>query len=425
MIRYYLILLILALSLFSCEEKIEDLGDPKGVIAGNTTTYHKTVYASYDSLIQIDSVYALEGNVTSYGQYKGVNIFSLLRFFTFFPEDSLVRVKAAKLVLTTNYVYGEYPASIPLNFYEFTETWTTDTLDHIIDDNPDNFADVIFNMTGGIEIAHYDYEYAGPDTADNSRAEDDTIYVDIDPALIEKWDNDPDFTFKGLLLYPNFQDNTVLAFHPFGTDSRISFRLTYDYYKDGEIISVQDSIFPVSTDVTFFDGDYPQPSDPNDMVISSGRPQKLFLNFDYGTLPDRSVILFGKMVIPIVKDESLFSVARLYRGLLLRPLITDADGNLIESSLISGYRLSDISEENDQWSLLDYSGGTFASKILQPIYNGIRENPDSLYIKGFYLEVDGYMEDYTYYIIHGPNYSDKDLIPRIELEYFLPPDPRY
>ncbi len=423
--RYYLILMFLLLALFSCEEKIEDLGDPKGIIEGNTVTYHKTIYLKQDSLIQIDSVFAIEGTVTSFGHYNDVDIFAMLRFFEFFPEDSLLKVKSAKLVLTTDYVYGEYPATVPLKFYEFQQPWTTDTLISIVHNNPDNFHDVIFNMTGGVEIAHYDYEYTGPDTADNSKAKDDTLYIDIDPHLIEKWAQDPDFTLKGLLLNPEFTDNVILAFYPFGTDNRIAFQLSYDYFKDNQIISVQDSIFPVSTDVTFFSGNYPSPSSSNDFVISSGKPQKVYINFDYGTLPDRAVVLFAKPIIPVNKDESFFSVARLYRGILLKPLITDEEGNLTETSLITGYRLAVISEENDEWSLDDASGGGFASKILQPIYNGIHEDPDSLYIKGFYMEVDGIMQDYTYYIIHGPNYPDKELIPRIEMDYFIPPDPRY
>jgi len=424
---FYIVLTLLLSALYSCEEKIEDLGDPKGIIEGNTTTFHKTIYANYDSVVQIDSSYSISGARTAFGHHNDVRILVMLRFFKFFPIDSLVEMKGARLILTTDYVVGDHPSTIPLKFYEFEQPWTTETLESLVKDHPDDAFDEIFNMTGGVVVAEKDYSYDQPDTLDNSRLENDTISVDIDPLLALKWAEDPDWDLKGLLLYPDFSENVMMQFFPFGTNDRISFRLTYDYYNVelDSVIAVQDSIFPVSTDVSFFEGDFPEAISQTSFKFSTGRIQRLFVNFDYGELPKGAIVLFAQPVFPIDKHDSFFSIGRSAIAMDLIPLIRDENGELILPSFLTAYSLGDINEDYSVWQLPAVVGGLFATGVLQPMYNGISVDPDSLYIKGYWLQMGGFMDDYSFYTIHGPNSIQKDLIPRIEIEYFIPPAPRY
>ena len=425
--KYSKLIVLLAVLVFAaCEEQLEQIGDPKNVI-GSTETYTKIIYADYDSLIQLDSAYYIEGNRSSFGHHHNTKMLFLMRFFKFFENDSLVSVDSAKLRMINDYVIGDYPTTIPLNFYEFTQPWSADTLQSIKNIYPNGSrADAILNLTSGTPILQQDYTYEEPDTLNNSRAETDTLYIDVDTDLIMRWYEDPDWELKGLLLYPDFVDNVMMNFYPFGSTSVTGIQISYTRVNDeGEHESIVDSLFQISTDVTFFDGDYPESMDDSYYFLSTGRIQRTFINFDYEELPDRAIVLLGRVIIPVDFDNSFLSVARPLKAIQMIPLINDAEGNLIEASFLQRFYIEDINEEHNLWKLHDGFAGPFASEILQPLYNGIRNNPDSLFINGYYLDLWGSMDDYSFIKINSVKSPENDLKPRIEIVYFIPPKSRF
>lgn len=424
---YYAVILVTFFAFFSCEEKLEEIGDPKGIIDNNTITHTKIIYADYDSLIQVDSSFYIEANSSSFGQYQGVKMLTLMRFFDFFADDSVVSIDSAKLRIVNDYTIGDYPTTIPLKFYEFVSTWTTDTLKNIIDQNPGgDLSQLILNMTTQQVALETEYTYEEPDTLDNSRSAIDSIYIDVPPQLIEKWYNDPNWNLKGLLLYPEFNDNIMMNLFPFASGREPAFLISYTRIdENGDEESIVDSAFVLATDVTFFDGDYPQSPDQNSYYLSSGRPQKTFVTFNYDSLPDRAVVLNGRVIVPVEFENSFFSVVRPLKGIEFTPLIYDQDGSLYHPSFLNTYFLDDIQDDYSQWALPVTYGGTFATDILQPLYNGIKIKPDSLFVKGFYMSILGNMDDYSYLKIHSAKSSQTDMKPRMEITYFIPPGSRY
>ena len=228
------------------------------------------------------------------------------------------------------------------------------------------------------------------------------------------------------MLYPDFNDNLMMNFFPFGSVQVTGILVSYTRVDDdGNPESIVDSLFQISTDVTFFEGDYPETMLNTEYNLSSGRIHRIFINYDYGELPERAVLLQGNIIFPVDFGNSFYSVARPLKAIEMTPLINDADGNLTRATFLRQYYVEEANTEHDLWQLHEAYAGQFASEILQPIYNGIQVDPDSLFVKGYYLEIWGNMDDYSYLNMTSTKSSNKDMLPKIEVVYFIPPPSRF
>jgi hypothetical protein len=426
---YYSILtLILLLSLTACEEKLEEIGDPKNIIGGNTETFVKTIYANYDSVIAIDTNAVVSSSRLAYGHKNDNNILTLLRFNEIFPDDSILSFDSASVQFVADYVIGDYPVTTPMRIYEFTESWTSDEIRELIRQRPDDISASILELTSGEVIADYPYLYSGPDTVgNNSRGIDDTIRIDLDPDKVMAWYEDVDWQLKGILLYPDQMNEIMFAFYTLGTDVSVQLKLSYQQYIDEDsILAVVDTSLFANVDIAVYDGEAPQWPNDQRYYITTGFPNRIQINFDYESLPARAIILNARMQFPVDANDSFFAQSRANQSLIVFPLIPDENGDLIYSSSVTRtYFLDEINNDYNEWSMRLSDGGFFASEIVQQIYNGIQADPDSLFIRSYWVELNGFVDDFSYLNVHSHKSVNQEMLPRIVIEYFIPPESRY
>lgn len=401
--------LLVSLSLlviWSCDETTEfekgELFNPQvqGQIASDT------LYAELDTTYSINKPNTRSADRLMVGSFAGLQCRPILKFIDLPPSD--VTITKGHIKFITASITGDNPQPFTVKAHPILNDWTTNT-DMIWNDYLQNIDTT--KTLGSINVT----------ISDN-----DTILMPLDSLGLKyfnKWikDDSTDFNYGFILQYANA--NFIKEFNSNRNQQGPRVILEYNFPGD---TTLKDSAYSTS-DAFLIEGDFTRQSGVN--YVSSFAPWVTLLKFNTNDLidkfPEGFVVETANLQLTIDKSNSFIdSEFGVYFNIL--KLSSDLESNevAVDSSVLGSPSYTiDMTNLSDDSSYVQVNAGTERRDFGQYLLQDRIDDPQT--VKKLYVGFKNNIDFLSYIALYKRNHPDLDKRPRLIIEYWIPPSPRF
>ena len=364
-----------------------------------------TLYAVVDTTFSIDIPNTRGSDRLMVGSFAGIQCRPILKFSSL-PTGATITEAHIKFI--TAYITGDNPQPFTVKAHPILNDWISNT-DFTWDDYLQHIDTT--QTLGSINV---------------TASDNDTIIMDIDSLglnYFNKWVNEDSLDFNYGFMLQYYNANFIKEFNSNRNPQGPQVILSYNFPGD---TTLKDSAYSTS-DAFLIKGDFSRQAGLN--YVASITPWVSLLQFNttdlLDSLPEGFVVESANLQLSIDRSNTLFDPGfGAFFNILKLTSEMDSSKVVIDSSVFGSPTYTiDMTNLSDDSSYVEINVGTERSNFGQLYLQDRVDDPQTT--KKLYVGFKNNIDFFSYIALFKRNYPDLTKRPRLILQYWIPPYPRY